>query len=304
MACVCTIGFFDGVHLGHQHLIKQLCQIGKEKHLPAHIITFSHHPRSVCMNTCIKLLSTQEEKTLLLQKMGIATCHILDFTPEVAKLSAHDFMQQYLKEKYDVKTLLVGFNHHFGHPAQGEGFEQYCAYGKEMDIDVIEATPFQELSEDVSSSTIRKELEKANIRQANLLLGHPYSFSATVVHGRSIGRKLGFPTANLQPTDSLRLIPPSGCYAVRIIIDSKSYAGMLYIGARPTFQNENDQTPSIEVNLFDFNEEIYHKTVTIEFHDLLRGEKRFDSIEDLQIQLEKDRQHTLEILKTSQYNNL
>jgi len=206
-------------------------------------------------------------------------------------------MERYLKNTYHATALLVGYNHHFGHPAPGENFEHYLRYGREMGVDVIEATPFNINADNVSSSLIRTALERRDIRRANRLLGRPYSLSATVVHGRSVGRTLGFPTANLHPTNPIRLIPPSGCYAVCATIQEKGYAGMLYVGVRPTFSDQVNPIPSIEVNLFNFHDDLYGKTMTVEFHDLLRGEKKFESQDELRRQLEEDRLRTIHILK-------
>ena len=297
MSCICTIGFFDGVHLGHQHLINQLCNVAEELKLPPHVITFSLHPRNVCLNDSVRLLSTREEKTAILKNLGVKECHVLDFSPEMAKLSARDFMEQYLIGKYHAKALLVGYDHHFGHPKAGEGFEQYCAYGQQLGIEVIGATPFPGPPAGVSSSNIRKAIESADIIKANRMLGRPYSITSQVVHGRGVGRTLGFPTANLKLLDSERLLPPTGCYAVRVIDNGTTYAGMLYLGARPTFDEKENNHPSIEVNLLDFDGDLYNHTLIIEFHDFLRSEKRFENTEALRQQLKNDRQEVANIIK-------
>lgn len=292
--CVATIGFFDGVHKGHQFLIRQVKRYSEEFGLPSALITFSQSPRKIVQpGFTPQLLTTLEEKLQLLSETGVDECLLLDFTKEMAQLSAEEFMEQILRDKFHVKVLVIGYDHRFGHNRL-EGFEDYLTYGRALGIRIIHATQYLYKNEKVSSSIIRTILEKGDIQAVTELLGHYYSLSGTVVEGFHVGRTLNFPTANMQPDDPLKLIPEGGVYAVWVILGGKRYMGMLNIGTRPTVNNGSNRT--IETHILDFSENIYGQTFTIKFVERLRSEQKFKSLRDLQEQLEKDKETCRKIL--------
>ena len=288
-ACVATLGFFDGVHSGHRFLLNELIKTAHDEHKIAVVVTFDTHPRKV-LNADFqpKLLTTLEEKTDLLDDVGIDACVVLNFTKEVSALSAYDFLKTILYEKLHVHTLLVGHDHRFGHN-RAEGFAEYAAYGQELGMNVIQAAKYETGEfHHISSSTIRNALHEGNIRLANELLTYPYIFSGKVIGGFQVGRKIGFPTANLQTEDKGKIIPGIGVYAVRVHLNNKQYKGMMNIGNRPTLQSDGET--SLEVNIIDFEGDIYNRTLKIEFIDKIRDEMKFKSVQDLTEQLEKDRE--------------
>ena len=292
--CVATIGMFDGVHRGHRFVLSQVCDYAKAHHLNATVITFDRHPREV-VQTGWKplLLTTFEERMRLLGETGIDRCVVLPFTKEMARLSAHDFMVL-MAERLGVKVLMTGYDNRFGHH-RDETFDDYVRYGREIGIEVkglpsanyqLTATNCQLY--EVSSSMVRRLLEGGNVHEASEALTYPYSITGTVVKGEHIGTTLGFPTANLQPTDKRKLIPAPGVYAVRCGMDdgrSKTHKGMMNIGTRPTF-GEHSQT--LEVHILDYEGDLYGKEITVEFIERLRDERRFENEEELKRQLEED----------------
>ena len=291
---VATIGFFDGVHRGHRYLIEQVCAVAAGRGLASSVVTFPVHPRKVMQaDYHPKLLTTCDEKVSLLAKTGVDYCMMLDFTPEIARLSAREFMS-ILKDRYQIQALVVGYDHRFGHN-RAEGFEEYVKYGKDLGIEIIHAPEFVTDLGPVSSSIIRKYLLQGDVCTANRLLSYPYTLHGNVVKGFQVGRKIGFPTANLNIDYPDKLIPANGVYAVRIgIPDGKHYGGMLNIGHRPTLNRPNDY--SIEVNIFDFSEDLYGKTLSVELIEYVRTEKTFADIKALQSQLVKDKETIRKIL--------
>jgi riboflavin kinase/FMN adenylyltransferase len=289
-----TIGFFDGVHLGHHFVIERLKNIAENNHSSSLIITFGRHPRQVLQaDFQPKLLTTLSEKLELLDKSGVDACAVLDFTPEMAKLSAYDFMHKVLKEQYNVNRLLIGYDHRFGNNRQ-ETFADYVQYGKMLGIEIVELDCFStDEAKNISSSEIRKTLQKGQIERTNSLLGYNYFFEGRVIAGFKIGRKIGFPTANLQVEDTEKQIPDLGVYAVKIHFAGKEYAGMLNIGNRPTLENGNNI--SIEAHIFNFDNNVYDQTLRVEFLRKIRDEKKFESIEELIEQLEKDKKSVLDL---------
>lgn len=294
-----AVGFFDGVHRGHRYLIEELKSIAKEKNQESLIITFAIHPRKILQTEFQpELLTTLNEKKQLLQSTGIDACAVLDFSPEIARMSAWEFMQEVLKDKYGVDTLLVGHDHRFGHNRE-ESFEDYKIHGQELGIDVRQAACYTENDKtSISSSEIRKALHHGDIEKANQLLGYNYSFSGNVTNGFKVGRKIGFPTANLITEHTEKLIPKIGVYAVKVEYNGETYAGMLNIGNRPTLNNGDNV--SIEVHIIDFDKDIYDETLKIEFLAKIRDEKKFKAMEELIAQLEKDKQKVLELWSTRQ----
>lgn len=292
---IATIGFFDGVHLGHCHLINMLKKVARERSVQSCVITFDRHPRQVVQpEWCPDMLTTLDEKTQLLKATGIERCEVLHFDREMASQSARDFMLHTLKERLGVSILVTGYDNRFGHN-RSEGFEDYVRYGKEIGIEVIKGEELTVGSTNVSSSSIRRMLKEGNIEDATRCLGHEYQLTGTVVAGEHIGRTIGFPTANIRPNDSSKLIPANGVYAVDVWSESEEdYSksevitrrrAMLNIGTRPTFDGK---ATTIEVHIPDFKGNLYGKTLTISFISKIREERRFDSPEALVEQLNKD----------------
>ncbi len=288
-----AIGFFDGVHLGHRYLIEQVCQVAAQRGLAPAVVTFSVHPRRVMQPGCaLQLLTTCPEKQALLAGAAIARTILLDFTPQLAQLSARQFMAM-LKREYAVDALVIGYDHRFGHN-RSEGFDDYVRHGKELGIEVVRARAYLYYDDAVSSSLIRHHLRAGDVTAASLLLGYDYFLQGTVVGGYRVGRTIGFPTANLRVTDPDKLIPADGVYAVRVSLQDKTYGGMLSIGVRPTLDNGSDR--SIEVHIFDFHGDIYDQPLRVSFVCRTRGEMKFDSVEGLIAQLHRDEAEVRRIL--------
>ncbi|MDD6209030.1 MAG: bifunctional riboflavin kinase/FAD synthetase [Bacteroidales bacterium] len=293
---VVTIGFFDGVHAGHRFLIRTLQDIAREKAIPTAIVTFDEHPRKIlCADYCPQLIMSKDEKIKELSGLGVDYCYFLHFTPELASLSAKEFIQKILKQKIGASVLLVGYDHRFGKDRK-EGFDAYVQYGKEVGMEVLRLPPFSESGENPSSSFIRKKILSGEMDVVASILTHPYSLTGMVVDGFKIGRDMGFPTANLRLVEENKILPPDGVYAVKVLVSGISYGGMLYIGKRPTLNNGDDR--SIEVNIFDFNEDIYNTQITIQFLKRTRGDIRFKDVASLRKQLEKDKKEVIRVLES------
>lgn len=284
-----TVGFFDGVHAGHRFLIEELKKEAKQRGLLSMVITFRLHPRKVLHDSYQPLLlCSPEEKVQLLGDTGIDKVTELDFTPEMARLSAYDFMHQVLAKQFNVALLLVGHDHRFGHNRE-DGFTEYVQYGNQTGIEVIQATRYTTSTmTHISSSEIRTALKNGDIEKANSLLTTPYTFTGYVINGFKVGRKIGFPTANLKPVHPDKLIPGTGVYAVNVEWNHTSYKAMMNIGHRPTIDNGSDI--SLEVHIIDFSEDIYHQEIKIQFLHKIRDEKKFNSIDELILQLNKDKE--------------
>lgn len=309
---VATIGFFDGVHKGHRFLLHQVVKEAKKVGGAAACITFDCPPKKVIAplqltqggGLDIKQLTTLSEKIQLLHEVGIEDVKVLHFTPEMARMTAYDFMNKVLKQTMDVGVLVIGYDHRFGHNRE-EGFEDYVRYGEKLGIRVVQAQAYEEDFITVSSSLIRETLLQGRIADSCKLLGYDYFIDGVVVNGFKVGRKLGYPTANIEvPTE--KLIPCDGVYVVKAALNPSLtlpqgegkrnpplYNGMLNIGWRPTF-NGNRRT--IEVNLFDFDGNIYSEHITLRFIDFLRPEQKFESPEALIRQLAIDEQKARKVL--------
>lgn len=286
-ALVATIGFFDGVHRGHRFLIEEMKQVARSKGLPSAVITFADHPRAVLhADYQPKLLNSFDEKIEQLETTGIDYCIVLDFTIELSRLSASGFIHTVLAKQLHVCTLLIGYDHRFGHD-RTDGFEQYVIYGAECGIDVIQATAYDGGRIMVSSSEIRRLIELGHVEDAAYLLTYPYQIKGHIVSGYKVGRTLGFPTANVQSDEPFKVLPGIGVYAVYVYLKGFRYEGMLYIGSRPTLNNGTNIT--MEVNIFDFSGDIYNDEITVSFIRFVRGDEKFDSLEALKEQLEVDR---------------
>ena len=291
---VATIGFFDGVHLGHRHLINQVKMAASLNGWCSSIITFPVHPRQVIQSDYQpSLLSSPEEKIELLTSTGIDNCILLPFTRELSMLTAWEFMQL-LYDKYKVRMLVIGYDHRFGHN-RAETFEDYCRYGRDLGIHIMQATAYTQEQDKVSSSAIRRALLSGDVMNAQKYLGYNYFLEGTIVSGYQVGRKIGFPTANLRVDFPNKLIPSIGVYSVYVSVNGQQYKGMLNIGHRPTINNGTDL--SIEVHILDFEGDIYNQQVRIEFIGFLRPEIKFDSIDELVLQIQKDKEEAIQFLK-------
>lgn len=294
---VATIGFFDGVHIGHRYLIKQVEDEAVKRGLPSAVITFPVHPRKVLQKDYQPaLLCGFDEKIERLASTNVDYCVCLDFTVEISQMSAREFMRDILKEKLNVDTLVIGYDHRFGHNRE-EDFPDYKRYGEELGINVVEAKVLPG-DEHVSSSRIRKLLGEGYVRKAAKLLSYNYTISGKIVEGFKVGRTIGFPTANIQVWETYKVIPSFGVYAVYVHVEGKRYDGMLYIGKRPTLHNGNNI--SIEVNLFDFDGDLYNKELTAEFLEFIRPDEKFSDIDTLKAQISKDKESVMSYLRRKQ----
>lgn len=301
MKTVATIGSFDGVHSGHQYLLKQVRHIADELGGNAMAVTFGASPKKVLKMDDTPQLNTTDERTTLLRQAGIDEVILLDFTPQMATMTAHEFMQQVLKEQLHVEVLVIGYDHRFG-KGRSEGFNDYVRYGKEIGIEVVSGEACMSGGAPISSTRIRCLLNEGKVDEATSLLGYRYVLQGEVISGYQEGRKLGFPTANINPLNTDKVVPADGVYAVWVAIgeDSqpKAYGprlkGMLNIGYRPTLNNGRER--SIEVHILDFEGDLYGKSIKVEFVCRLRDELPFDSLNELTIQLQKDRERVSEML--------
>lgn len=289
-----TIGFFDGVHRGHQFLIGQLQKLAMERGERTMVITFEHHPRQVvCPDWQPLLLTTVEEKQRLLSEAGVDVLVVLRFDAAMAALSAREFMGRVLKDRLNVSTLLTGYDNRFGR-GRTEGFDDYVAYGHEIGIDVVRAEALSMNETTVSSSRIRQLIADGRVEMAADCLGRCYELSGRVVHGEQIGRRMGFPTANIVPDNGQKLIPADGVYAVKVATDDIETAGMMNIGTRPTFDGRER---TLEVHLLDFAGDLYDHRLRVIFVARLREELTFASVEALRQQMETDAQSTRKLLE-------
>lgn len=287
-----TIGFFDGVHQGHQFLMERLKREAAERGMQSMAITFERHPRQIVQGEWKpEFLTELHEKLKLLKATGIDTVVVLRFNRQMAALSAREFMQL-MHDRLGVRMLLTGYDNRFGHD-RSEGFEDYQCYGRELGIEVQGGDALAIGQLNVSSSRIRHLLKEGNVEEAALCLGRPYSLSGQVVHGEQIGRTIGFPTANLQPDDDL-LIPMDGVYAVMADIGEKTNKrGIMNIGTRPTFDGRNR---TLEVNIIDEMGNFYDQVVTVHFIARLRSERQFPSAEALALQIQQDKEQAIKLL--------
>ena len=282
-----TIGFFDGVHRGHQFMIDSLTTMAHAQGRQSLVITFDRHPRQVVHADYVpQLITTTDEKLQLLHATAADRIEVLHFDTQMAQLSAYEFMRQVLHEKYGVAMLLTGYDNRFGHN-RAEGFADYVRYGEEMGMKVLQNTPIDIDGLRVSSSLIRRLIVEGNITEASNCMGHPYSITGSVAHGFQEGRRIGFPTANIVPESAEKLVPGNGVYATRVSVEGGEWMpAMLNIGTNPTFQR---QQTTIEAHIIGFEGDIYGRKGRVEFGRKLRDEQRFESVEALQKQLEADK---------------
>ena len=283
---VVTSGTFDGVHVGHQKILARLREEADKIGGETVLITYWPHPRQVLKpwDNSLKLLTTFPEKATVLEKYGVDHLVKIPFTKEFAQMSSEEYIRVILSERVHTKKLIIGYDHRFGKNRDG-GLKELEAFGPKYGFEV-EEIPRQDIDEiGVSSTKIRRALETGDVKTANEYLARPYSVAGMVVHGQKIGRTIGFPTANIHVKETYKLIPADGIYAVQVCNKYTKRDGMLNIGNRPTIGGE-DKT--IEVNIFDFDEDIYDSEISVEFIDLIRREEKFNSVDELKAQLQRD----------------
>lgn len=291
-----TLGFFDGVHLGHRHLIEQVKREALLRKLSSAVITFPVHPRKVLQaDYQPSLLSGYDEKLTLLGETGIDYCISIPFTIDLSQLNAKDFIRDILHQRLGLNTLIVGYDHRFGHNRE-EGYQEYKRYGEEIGMSVLSSTEYR-YNDDrkISSSRIRGLLNKGNIKEANQLLSYNYTLSGKIVEGFQVGRTIGYPTANMQVWERYKVVPALGVYAVLVHLHEIVYQGMLYIGKRPTLHEDSDI--SVEVNLFDFEGNLYNQSLTVEFIDFIRSDVKFNTKEELVNRIHQDKEDVKKKLK-------
>ena len=280
-----TIGTFDGVHFGHQKIIDKLIVEAKKANKKSVVLTFFPHPRMVLQKEgSLELINTIDERAKLLEKTGLDYLIIHPFSKAFSRTSALEFVREFLVNQLNISKLIIGYDHHFGKNREGN-IQQLTEYSQLYDF-VVEEIPAQDIDDvSVSSTKIRKALHSGELKTANNYLGYYFMLNGTVVNGKQLGGKIGYPTANIDIKEDYKLIPKTGVYVVKSQIDDKDVFGMMNIGNRPTVDG-NHQT--IEVHFFDFNQDLYNKNLTIELIYFLRDEHKFDSIESLIHQLKKD----------------
>ncbi len=290
---VLTVGTFDGVHEGHKSLISRVVVAAKKSNCRCIIVSFDPHPREVIQGSSykIRLLTTLEERRQLLSELGVDILLVIPFDREFSLLTSQEFINDVIHKKIGVKEFIIGYDHQFGRNREGT-IETVKKSGVELgfEVDVVEAHEIAEVT--VSSTSVRNALEKdGNVDIAREFLGRPYRLTGMVTHGDKRGRTIGYPTANIHPEHPKKIIPANGVYAVNVCINDKKYRGMMNIGVRPTVSGEKERR--IEVNIFDFDANLYGYSITVEFIKWIREEKKFNSLDELKCQLAVDKQNCL-----------
>jgi riboflavin kinase/FMN adenylyltransferase len=291
---VVTSGTFDGVHVGHRKILSKLTEAARQSKGQSVVISYWPHPRTVLnpQDDSLRLLSTIEERIAALRKFGVDYLLLLPFTREFAQLSSEEYIQQIVINTIKTKKLVIGYDHRFGKNREG-GFDYLQQNASRYGFEV-EEIPRQDIDAvGVSSSKIRTALEQGDVATAARYLGRPYSLTGTVVKGRQLGRTIGYPTANVEPREKLKLVPAQGIYAVTVQTGSGHFKGMLSIGTNPTVQGTRQ---TIEVNIFDFEADLYGQEITLFFVSYLRPEATFDDLEALTQQLHQDKRDALQVL--------
>ena len=293
---VVATGFFDGVHVGHRHVIQQLVEAAAVRGDESMVVTFWPHPRNVLQKEArsLRLLTTLAQKREALMKLGVDRVEILQFTKDFSTLTMRDYLSL-LIEKYGTRTILLGYDNRVGSDAAGA--DEVAVVAKELGLEVLRAQMVpSEKGYAVSSTKIRSRLEEGDVEGASAMLGYDYSLHGVVVAGNRLGRTIGFPTANMQLYEPLKLIPGNGVYFVKVHTLGKDYFGMCNIGCRPTVGSGNTRT--IETHIFDFDEDIYGLDLEVTFISHIREEVRFGSLDELRVQLEKDRDACMKVVRS------
>jgi len=291
---VITLGTFDGLHLGHQQIVDTVIQKAQQSGGRSFLITFDPHPRKVIPGrNDVKILSTLEDKEIILAQLGLENLFVINFTTEFSKQSPEDFVKKYLVDGIGLKEIVIGHDHHFGKERDGN-FELLQNLGRKLNFDVTLISEFSVEGETVSSTKIRNSLLAGDVVKAGIMLGRLYTFKGKIVRGDGRGRKLGFPTANLSTGNADKLIPAKGIYAAECIVENEKHFGLLSLGSRPTFHVDGDVIP--EFYIFDFDRDIYDRIMQVNLVKKIRDEEKFNSVDELIIQMKKDEVTGKEIL--------
>ena len=283
---ILTLGTFDGVHFGHKKILERITQNTRNGKYESLVLTFFPHPRMVLQeDLAIKLLNTLDEKIHLLEKIGIHNLVIHPFDEKFSRLTAEEFVKNVLVDQFHIQKIIIGHDHRFGRNRTAN-IDDLKAFGKQYDFEVEEISAQEIKAVSVSSTKIRNALNEGNVALANEYLGYDYSLTGTIIKGKQLGRTIGFPTANLKLDESFKLIPQNGVYIIKSTLNKKTTFGMMNIGVNPTVEGKHQ---TIEINYFDFDEDIYDQKITVSISERIRDEQKFDSIALLKQQLEKDK---------------
>ena len=290
---ILTIGTFDGVHIGHNKILTKLVEESKKNNLSSLIMTFFPHPRMVLQKSQeIKMINTMDEKIHLFEKTGVDNLIIQPFDENFSKIRAKKFVEEILVKKLKIKHIIIGYDHRFGKDREAS-VDDLKKFGLNYMFTVEEIAAQEIHSIAISSTKIRNAILKGEIKKCNEYLGRNFMLTGEVVHGDGLGKKINFPTANIEIPETYKIIPKNGVYLVKAIINSEIYFGMMNIGVRPTIGGKNK---SLEIHFFNFKDNIYNKTISVEIICKIRDEEEFSSIDELKIQLKKDEQFCLKLI--------
>ncbi len=289
---VVTVGSFDGVHLAHRQVIGEVVQRARARSGRSVVLTFEPHPKEVLSGTPVHLLTTLDERQQFCEELGVDLFVVIEFTYEFSRQSSRDFLLRYIVQGTGVSEVIEGYDHHFGRDREGS-IEELLKLGKEFEFSVVAMKPVYVDEEVVSSSKIRQHLLEGRVDRAHRLLGRPYAVSGVVVRGDGRGKSLGYPTANLQLASTRKVIPQNGIYFARVNLGHDNLFGMVSVGVRPTFGENGQRT--VEVNILDFQGDLYGKDIQIQFLKRLRDEIKFDSVEQLIEQMHRDKAESLKL---------
>ncbi|HMR40629.1 MAG TPA: bifunctional riboflavin kinase/FAD synthetase [Ignavibacteria bacterium] len=296
-----TVGTFDGVHLGHREIIRKLNAVKESNDLRSVIVTFDPHPQIVLRNRDreIKILSTLKEKLEIFRELNIDLVYVISFTKEFSLTPAERFYKEYLIDGIGMKDLILGYDHMFGKNREGN-FETLKDLSEKFEFKVDKVDEYKPDGDHISSTVIRHLLEEGNVEKASGLLGRFYSLEGTIVKGKKLGREIGYPTANIRLDDEFKLIPKTGIYATEVILGTEKFYGMMNIGTNPTVTD--DKSIKIEVNIFDFDKDIYGEEIRVNLTDYIREEKKFKSLEELMENISGDKKKILKLKNNSKIN--
>jgi riboflavin kinase/FMN adenylyltransferase len=291
---VITLGTFDGLHLGHQQIVDTVIQKSRQSAGRSFLITFDPHPRKIIPGrNDVKILSTLDEKIVILEELGLENLYVINFTQEFSRQSPEAFVEKYLVNGIGLKEVVIGYDHHFGKERDGN-FELLQKLGYKFHFSVTLIPEYSVDGETMSSTKIRNALLTGDVLKAEKMLGRHYSFKGTIVHGDGRGRQLGFPTANLVVDNEDKLIPAKGIYAAECIVENEKYFGLLSLGSRPTFHKDGEVIP--EFYIFDFDKDIYDEVMQVNMVEKIRNEEKFNAVDELIIRMKKDEETGRKIL--------